>query len=52
MIEDLIYDIGMNHGEDTAYYLSKGFRVIAIEANPGLTDECAQNSTTRSLPGS
>jgi hypothetical protein len=26
----------MNNGDDTAYYLSLGFRVIAIEANPEL----------------
>ena len=36
MIADLIYDIGMYNGEDTKYYLKKGFRVIAIEANPAL----------------
>ena len=35
-IDDLIYDVGMNNGDDTAYYLSLGFRVIAIEANPEL----------------
>src|ERR1035437_3085937 len=38
MTPDLIYDVGFNHGEDTAYYLSKGFRVVAIEANPVLAD--------------
>ena len=30
----LIYDVGMNNGDDTAYYLRRGFRVIAIEPNP------------------
>lgn len=34
MVEDLIYDVGMNDGADTAYYLFKGYRVVAIEANP------------------
>ena len=34
MIDDLIYDVGMNNGDDTAYYLARGQRVIAIEANP------------------
>jgi FkbM family methyltransferase len=38
MIEDLIYDVGMHDGSDTALYLSRGFRVIAIEANPVLVD--------------
>ena len=36
MREDLIYDVGMHNGDDTAYYLSRGFRVVAIEANPEL----------------
>ncbi len=31
---DLIYDVGMHKGEDTLFYLHKGFRVIAFEANP------------------
>ena len=33
---DLIYDVGMHKGEDTDYYLKKGFRVVAFEANPEL----------------
>lgn len=33
---DLIFDIGFHKGEDTAYYLAKGFRVVAVEANPDL----------------
>jgi FkbM family methyltransferase len=36
MTNDLIYDVGMYDGYDTAYYLTCGFRVIAIEANPSL----------------
>ena len=42
MISDLIYDVGMNNGDDTAYYLSRGYRVIAIEANPVLAEEGAK----------
>jgi FkbM family methyltransferase len=30
----LILDVGMNDGEDTAYYLSLGYDVVAIEADP------------------
>jgi FkbM family methyltransferase len=30
----LIYDVGMNNGDDTAYYLSRGHRVVAVEAVP------------------
>lgn len=33
---DLIYDIGMNAGEDSRFYLLKGFRVVAVEADPQL----------------
>jgi FkbM family methyltransferase len=36
VLEDLIYDVGMHDGTDTDFYLKKGFRVVAIEANPGL----------------
>lgn len=34
-----IFDIGMYDGSDTEYYLSEGFRVIAIEANKDLVDK-------------
>lgn len=35
-MRDLIFDIGANNGDDTAFYLKKGFRVVAIEADPAL----------------
>ena len=38
--QDLIYDVGMHNGDDTAYYLHKGFRVVAIEANPVCVQAC------------
>ena len=31
---DLIYDLGMHRGDDARFYLDKGFRVVALEANP------------------
>ena len=37
---DLIYDIGMHKGEDAEFYLRKGFRVIAFEADPDLVRYC------------
>lgn len=37
---DLIYDVGLHHGEDTDYYLKKGFRVIGFEADPDLAAGC------------
>ncbi len=39
MNENLIYDIGMHNGDDTAYYLSLGYNVIAIEASPDLVEK-------------
>lgn len=39
---DLIYDVGLHQGEDTAFYLAKGFRVVAFEANPHLVKECSE----------
>jgi FkbM family methyltransferase len=35
---NLIIDVGMHDGQDTAFYLAKGFEVVAIEANPSLVD--------------
>lgn len=37
---NLIFDIGLHQGEDTEFYLDKGFDVIAFEANPDLVDQC------------
>lgn len=31
---DLIFDLGVCNGDDSAYYLHKGFRVVGVEANP------------------
>jgi FkbM family methyltransferase len=38
----LIYDVGMHNGDDTEYYLWRGFRVLAIEANPDLVAGAAK----------
>jgi len=35
---ETIYDVGMHEGQDTAFYLKKGFRVVAVEANRVLAD--------------
>ncbi|MDH3754106.1 MAG: FkbM family methyltransferase [Acidimicrobiia bacterium] len=34
MIADLIFDLGFHNGDDTAYYLHRDFKVVAVEANP------------------
>lgn len=39
---DLVFDVGMHRGEDTAFYLKKGFRVVGFEAVPGLAAECRE----------
>jgi FkbM family methyltransferase len=37
---NLVFDVGLHMGEDTEFYLKKGFRVIAFEANPELVQHC------------
>lgn len=37
---DLIFDVGLHRGEDTDFYLKKGFRVVAFEAHPDLINHC------------
>ena len=38
--DDLIYDVGLHLGEDTDFYLRKGFRVVAFEADPDHAEHC------------
>ena len=38
---DLVFDIGMHHGNDTAFYLANGYRVVGVDASPLLTEQCA-----------
>jgi FkbM family methyltransferase len=38
----IIYDFGSNNGNNIPYYLKKADRVIAVEANPSLTDKIKQ----------
>jgi FkbM family methyltransferase len=42
MIKNLVFDIGAHKGEDTAFYLAKGFSVVAIEANPAFCNLIAE----------
>lgn len=37
----LIFDLGMNNGDDTAHYLAQGFDVVALDANPTLCEKAA-----------
>lgn len=40
--DDLIFDVGLHKGEDAAFYLRKGFRVVGIDANPELIEKTRQ----------
>jgi FkbM family methyltransferase len=39
MQHSLVFDIGCHNGQDSDFYLKKGFTVIAVEANPVLCAE-------------
>jgi len=39
---DLVYDVGLHNGDDSAYYLALGYRVIAIEADPTLVERARE----------
>lgn len=56
--QNLIYDVGLHKGEDTDFYLKKGFNVVAIEASPDLVarakvrfKEAIMNGTLRIIEG-
>ncbi len=40
--KNLIYDVGMHQGQDTDFYLKKGFEVVAFEANTANVAFCKQ----------
>jgi 16S rRNA A1518/A1519 N6-dimethyltransferase RsmA/KsgA/DIM1 with predicted DNA glycosylase/AP lyase activity len=42
MNSNLIIDVGFNTGQNTEFYLKKGFRVIAIEALPSVYESTRQ----------
>lgn len=42
MAAELVYDVGAFNGDDTAHYLSLGFRVVSIEASPNLATKLHQ----------
>ena len=39
MVPNLIFDVGMHNGDDTAYYLARGYNVVAVEADPTLIED-------------
>jgi FkbM family methyltransferase len=36
----LVYDVGMHNGDDSDYYLAKGFDVVGIDADATACEEC------------
>lgn len=42
MERNLIFDLGFHNGDDTDFYLRKGFKVIAVEANEDLVNQGQQ----------
>jgi FkbM family methyltransferase len=38
----LVFDVGLHHGQDTDFYLKKGFRVVAFEADPSNAAFCRE----------
>ncbi len=42
VVDDLIFDVGCNNGDDTDFYLRKGFRVVAIDADKELCDQAVR----------
>ena len=36
----LVFDIGLHNGDDTAFYVHSGYRVVGVEANPHLVERC------------
>ncbi len=39
---DIIFDVGMHDGKDTAFYLHRGYKVVAVEANPKMCERAAE----------
>ena len=51
MMPDLVFDIGLNNGDDAAYYLHLGYRVIGVEANPLLAARCSERFASEMRAG-
>jgi FkbM family methyltransferase len=49
--DNLIYDVGMHDGSDSAYYLRRGYEVVAIEANPELAAQATTGFATAVADG-
>jgi FkbM family methyltransferase len=52
MNAQLIYDLGAHLGEDSDFYLKKGFKIVAIEANPVLAEKLTERFRSNLSDGS
>jgi FkbM family methyltransferase len=52
MQDDLVFDLGMHKGEDTAFYLKKGFRIVGVEADPAHAEHCRRRFASEIAEGS
>ena len=37
-----VFDLGLHNGDDTSFYLQRGFRVVAVEADTELCEDCRE----------
>jgi FkbM family methyltransferase len=51
MDERLVYDVGAYNGDDTAYYLLRGYRVVSIEADPALVEKLQSRFAAETAAG-
>lgn len=39
-VRDLVFDVGLHRGQDTDFYLARGYKVVAFEADPQNAEFC------------
>lgn len=47
----LIYDVGLSNGDDSEYYLEKGFSVVGIDAHPDRCADCRRRFAAEMVEG-
>lgn len=50
-LAELIFDVGLHDGVDTAYYLASGYDVVAVDANPAMCEAAAQRFASQLAAG-
>src|ERR1700756_5015407 len=51
VVNDLIFDVGSNNGDDTDFYLRKALKVVAIDADRDLCDQVVRRFTSEIASG-